>query len=924
MNSLPPAGALICAPEAILDVDLFAARIDDAMQGVSSDADRQQAILDCLAEGLAQGRKAISEAFLKEPYRATETIRAYTYLAECVLRLTVGAVQKHMHPIPTPLQTERLSVLFVGGSGRSEMAPFSDIDVLFLIPYKQTAWGESVIETVLHLLWDLKFKVGHSVRNVDDCLRLAKGDFTIRTNLLEARFLLGDAELAAELDSRLWDELFIKTGPEFVEAKLDERERRHKKHGNSRYLVEPNIKEGKGGLRDLQTLYWIAKYLNRTKSVHELVELGVFTEDEYRVFADADAFLWTIRCLLHLLSGRANEQLTFDMQVELAAALGFEDTDGQRGVERFMQTYFRHARHVGELTRVFLVDLENKLVKKQPTLGHMLRSAFRFTRERMPEGYVNRNGRLGIADPKEFLGRPINILKLFEQALETEFLIHPEAMRLVTANLDLIDDNLRTDPEANDVFLQLLLGTNNPERALRRMNELGVLGAFLPEFDRIVAMMQFNMYHHYTVDEHTIQCISVLSQIERQELVEDLPVVSGILREGVNRRVLYVALLLHDIGKGLPQDHSEVGAEIAAKICPRLGLPPEETDTVVWLVRHHLVMSDVAQKRDISDIRTVRDFVSQVRSVSNLKLLTVLTVCDIRGVGPGRWNNWKAVLFRDLYAMTLDELREGAGTQSRQSRVDAAKAQFKKHARHLEGEALEQELDRHYASFWIGCDLKTQIILSKLSRAADGSAFLSNIQMDKKRDATRACFAMSDHPGIFSRLTGALALAGANVVDARTFTTSDGVAISVFWIQDIMGAPYEKSRLGRLRKAIDRSLSGEVVPREALRQRHAIKRRQRDFVVPTTITIDNFGSEIFTIIEVDTKDRPSLLHDLARTLHYENLIVHSAIIATYGEQAVDAFYVKDLYGHKVHSEARQERIRERLRDAIDAAVTDAA
>jgi len=924
MVSQPPSGALICAPEKILDLDVITAEIDRSLEDASTDEDKRHAIVGRLADALALGRSTISEAFLKEPFRATETIRAYTYLAECMLRLTVGAVQKHLHPVYIPTDTERLSVLFVGGSGRSEMAPFSDIDVLFLIPYKKTAWSESVIETVLYLLWDLKLKVGHSVRNVDDCLRLAKGDFTIRTNLLEARFLLGDAEMADELETRLWDELFTKTGPEFVEAKLEEREARHKKHGNSRYLVEPNIKEGKGGLRDLQTLYWIAKYLNRTKSVHELVELGVFTEDEYRIFADADSFLWTTRCLLHLVAGRATEQLTFDMQVEIARALGFEDSDGQLGVERFMQTYFRHARHVGELTRVFLVDLENKLVKKQPSFGLRLRSAFSFSRQKMPEGFINQNGRLGIADPKAFLKEPINILKLFEQALETEFLIHPEAMRLVTSNLHLIDDKLRNDPEANAVFLQLLLGNNNPERALRRMNELGVLGAFLPEFDRIVAMMQFNMYHHYTVDEHTIQCISVLSQIERQELVEDLPVASGILREGVNRRVLYVALLLHDIGKGLPQDHSEVGAEIAAKICPRLGLPQEETDTVVWLVRNHLVMSDVAQKRDISDIRTVRRFVQQVRSVSNLKLLTVLTVCDIRGVGPGRWNNWKAVLFRDLYSLTLDELRGGTGKQSRQSRIDAAKERFRQAAKHLEGEALEAELDRHYSSFWVGCDLKTQIALSKLACSVSGNEILSDFKMDKKRDATRVCFAMPDHPGIFSRLTGALALAGANVVDARTFTTSDGVAVTVFWIQDVMGKPFEKTRLGRLRKVIDRTLGGEVVAREELRQKNVVKRRQRDFIVPTTITIDNYGSEIFTIIEVDTKDRPGLLHDLARTIHNENLIVHSAIIATYGEQAVDSFYVKDLYGHKVHSEARQARIRDRLRDAIDAAVTAAA
>ncbi len=897
-------------------------RLVAAMAEASANADdpdtQKQAIADVLKEELQKATDRVSTRFTDDPSTVVETLKSYTELAEVTVRAIVTTVTLHLHRAPIPTTSENMSVVFVGGSGRSEMAPFSDIDLLFLTPYKKSPWVENVLETVLHILWLLKLKVGYSVRTVGECLRLAKEDITIRTNLLEMRFLMGDAELANELETRLWDEIFTSTGPEFVEAKLDERAQRHKRQGGSRYLVEPNVKEGKGGLRDLQTLFWITKYLHQSKTMSELVQLEVLSADEYRLFHEAEMFLWTVRCQMHLITGRATEKLTFDLQVEVSAALGFTDAGGMRGVERFMQQYFRHAKHVGEITRIILVDLEEKHVKQRPSLSMTLRNALSLVRDTTAAGFKEVNGRLAIADPAVFLADPLNIMRLFKEAMRCGLFLHPKAMRLVASNLYLIDDNLRKSPEAGEIFLALLTDRENPERGLRRMNELGVLGAYMPEFENIVAMMQFNMYHHYTVDEHTIHCVSILNQIEQQELTEDLPVASEILEKGINRRVLYVALLLHDIGKGRPEPHEEIGAKLAKKICKRLGMDPAETETVVWLVRHHLLMSDVAQKRDISDPRTVRDFAELVRTTTNLKLLTVLTVCDIRGVGPDRWNNWKAVLIRQLYSLTMDHLNEGteATSKSRKERTDEAKALFTKRARHLSGDDLADELTRHYAGFWLGTDIRAQLVMSKLSRDVKSGDILSDIQMDKSRDATRACFSMLDHPGIFSRLTGALAIAGANIVDARTYTTRDGVATSVFWLQDIAGKPYEKSRLGRLRKVIAEILGGERVAHQVLEEKYKPKKRERPFVVPTTISIDNEGSEIFTIIEVDTRDRPGLLHDLTRTIASANLTISSAIIATYGNQVVDTFYVKDLFGHKIHTKRKQDAVADKLREAI--------
>jgi len=448
------------------------------------------------------------------------------------------------------------------------------------------------------------------------------------------------------------------------------------------------------------------------------------------------------------------------------------------------------------------------------------------------------------------------------------------------------------------------------------MNELGVLSAFIPEFEPIVAMMQFNVYHHYTVDEHTIQCISTLAQIERGELIEELPVTSGILKEGINRRIIYVALLLHDIGKGRPEDHSILGAQIARRVAPRLGLNVEESETVEWLVRYHLLMSDVAQKRDLADPRTIRDFAKVVKTKRRLDLLTVLTVCDIRGVGPGTWNNWKAMLFRRLHSETAAALETGLEAINRSQRVDKAKRAVREALPGWDQKDLRTELSRHYPPYWQGLSTATQVVFAGLLKGLGENEIRIDLHPDADHDATRAAFALADHPGIFSRLAGALALVGANVVDARTYTSKDGYATAVFWVQDSEGHPYEAERLPRLRGMIEKTLGGEVVAREALKTRDKVKKRESQFRFPTHISIDNEGSEIYTIIEVDTRDRPGLLYDLTRTLANNNIYIASAVIATFGAQVVDSFYVKDMFGLKLHSKQKQAALDKKLRQAI--------
>lgn len=857
------------------------------------------------------GRAEIARAFAEQPFEAGPTIRAYTWLTDRLVCATLTVASHYLHPLPNPTEGERLAVFAVGGYGRGEMAPHSDVDLLFLTPWKITPWAESVIESMLYMLWDLRLKVGHSSRTVRDCVRLGREDITIRTALLENRFLAGHAPLQKELNDALWNDLFEGTEAEFIEAKLAERSERHRKQGGQRYVLEPNVKEGKGGLRDLQSLYWIAKYIYRVDRASQLVKLGLFTEEEFSGFLQAERFLWAVRCHLHLITDRAMDQLTFDMQIEVAARMGYRDRAGRRAVEVFMQDYFLHATSVGDLTRIFLTGLEAAHVKTEPMLLRLFRR-----KRKAREGYEIVQNRMTVADPDTFLRDKLNLLRLFEEALRTGTLLHPDAMRLIAGNLHLIDDSVRNDPEAQRIFLDLLLKHGNPERSLRRMNELGVLAAFIPEFEPIVAMMQFNVYHSFTVDEHTIQCISTLARIERGEMVEELPVASRILDEGVNRRVLYVALLLHDIGKGRPEDHSVLGAQIARKVAPRLGLKPDECETVEWLVRYHLLMSDMAQKRDLSDPRTVRDFAKAVKTKKRLDLLTVLTVCDIIGVGPGTWNNWKAQLIRSLYRETANALETGLEAVNTEQRETEAKRALREDLSDWDKKDLRTEIARHYGPYWQGLPRSSHVVFARLLRDIRDDEIRIDLAEDDDHDATRACFALSDHPGIFSRLAGALALVGANVVDARTYTTKDGYATAVFWIQDSEGSPYETARLTRLRQMIDKTLMGEIRPREKLADRDKLKKREKGFRFPTSITFDNEGSEIYTIIEVDTRDRPGLLYDLTRVLADSNIYIASAVIATYGAQVVDSFYVKDMFGLKLHAQSRRESLERKLRAAI--------
>ena len=560
----------------------------------------------------------------------------------------------YVYRATNPSDAERMSIVATGGYGRGLLAPGSDIDLLFLLPYKQTPWGESVAEYMLYILWDLGFKVGHATRTVDQCIKFGISDITVRTALLDARLIHGDRQLFAEFEDRFKKQVVSGTAREFIDAKMNEREERIRRSGESRYKVEPNVKDGKGGLRDLHTLHWLSKYIFGQDVGQAAVEAGIFTPDEVQTFCRCEDFLWSVRCFLHFMTGRAEEVLTFDLQPALASHLGYSERQGLRSVERFMKHYFLITKDVGDLATILCSALEMQQLKSAPGIGRFFKPLGWTQRRHIRQRTDFRvdNNRLNVADNDVFKRDPVNLIRFFAQSESAGGFLHPDAIRLLRGSLRLIGDKMRNDPEANRLFLDLLTSKNNPEDTLRRMNEAGVLGRFIPDFGRIVAMMQFNMYHHFTVDEHLLRTVGNLIEVEKGGLAAELPLSTELMKTVQNRRALIVAAFLHDIGKGQKEDHSIVGARVARRVCPRLGLSVAETELVAWLIEQHLTMSNVAQSRDISDPKTVQDFAAVVQSPERLKLLLILTTADIRAVGPGVWNGWKGQLLRNLYYET--------------------------------------------------------------------------------------------------------------------------------------------------------------------------------------------------------------------------------------------------------------------------------
>ncbi|MCA0978605.1 [protein-PII] uridylyltransferase [Qipengyuania flava] len=896
----------------IFDRREIASRIE-ALAQEHGDKSRQP-VVDLLKQALEGGRRELESRLEAQPSAGHAIAGGYSFLIDQLVRVIHEYVTQHTYPAPNRSAGERLAIMAVGGYGRSEMAPHSDVDIAFLVGERRNAWCEQVVEAMLYILWDLGLKVGHSTRTIDEAIRLAKEDLTIRTALLEGRYVWGDRDLYAEGGRRYTSDVVRGNERAFLAQKLDERNARHKRMGDSRYVVEPNVKDGKGGLRDLQTLYWIGKFIHRVSSASELVDVGLMTRNEYRSFRRAERFLLAVRSHMHIITGRAEDRLTFDLQRQVATRMNFADRPGQRAVERFMQFYFLQAKRVGSLTGVFLAHIEDDLAQRSARRGFF--AGFK-PKPRMVKGYRVFGGRIAAPSDDWFAKDPVRLVELFQLAEAEQLEIHPETMRQAGRDAKLIDAAIREDARANALFLDLLCGRNDPEMVLRWMNETGVFGRFVPDFGKVNAQMQFDMYHHYTVDEHTIRAIGLLNQIEKGELKQDHPRATRLIHKVNSRRVAYVAALLHDIAKGRGGDHSELGAEIAEELCPRFGLSDGETELVAWLVLNHLLMSHTAQKRDLTDPKTIEDYVGQVQSIERLRHLAILTAVDIRAVGPGTWNSWKGQLLGELYDASAERLRLGHMRHGRKEKVAARKAEVAQ----LLGDkaALVEEHGNSFGdAYWIAEPVDIAALnLVHYDAARKMQHELSvHCEYYEARGATLVTVIAADHPGLFYRIAGGIHLAGGNIIDARIHTSRTGWAMDNFLVQDPHCAPFrEEQQLDRLKKSIADALANRIDLMPKLAQRPLPHSRSKAFDVSPRVLFDNKASNRFTVIEVNARDRPALLNRLARVLFEQRLVVHSAHVTNYGERAADTFYVTDLTGDKLAEGERQNRLEARLVEA---------
>jgi len=892
---------------------------------VETAKDVRGAALTIFKSKLEIAKASAQERFEAGRLDGLETARLIASIHDDIITAIFDFTITHILRVSNPTKSERMSLCAVGGYGRGEMAPQSDVDLLFLIADKKgSPHTEQVTEYMLYMLWDLGLKVGHATRTVDQCIRLAKEDQTILTALLDLRYLRGDETLANELYIKFRKNVTKGKGRAYIASKLAERDARHEREGNSRYVIEPNIKEGKGGLRDLHALYWIARFLDKDGKINDAqdpqnyVEMGLFDESAALRFVRAADFLWRARIWLHYISGRPTESLSFDKQTVLARKMGYASGPIEVAVEKFMREYFTNAKEVGALTRIACAKLEaEKAILLPKGLDVFLPNSRRNIKN---TDFVLDHGRLMFSNPLKIKEKPSMILQLFETAGRRNLDIHPDAFTAIDFRRNLMDNEFRKSSEISKIFQKILLGARAPYATLKAMNEADVLGRYLIEFGGIVARTQFNMHHAYTVDEHTLRLVdnfhNILSGTMEKEHPISTQIVKGFSEE--QKLILYLTCLLHDTGKG-QGDQCIEGAQLGRRACRRLGVNQNVTDTVAWLIRRHLDMSETAQRRDISDPETIAEFAKLVGSQDRLDMLTVLTTVDIRAVGPGIWNDWKGVLLRNLYQSTSAYL-EGRKDLAPVSRAAAAQEQLSEKLSPEMRKRIEPITSDLGTTYWLNFDMADLI---RHARFFDQSLETGNdtsvqTRRDRPSDITELWVMTRDRDGLFADVTRAISACGASIIGARLHTGENDRVMNVFYLQNPDGHAFGRQSdpaLEMLRRRAHKAAQGDT---KGMKIPAIIKSRRAGAipVKPKVKYLDSASGDA-TIIEMVARDRPGLLCHLAEALRDEDIDVLSAHIEVVGTKAIDAFYVRCRGNDGNLPEKRRKALRKTLLDVLE-------
>jgi [protein-PII] uridylyltransferase len=844
-----------------------------------------------------------------------EIVSAYTTMVDYLIRRLFDLTSRD-YVWRYPSLELRCTVAAQGGYGRGELNPHSDVDLLFLYSWKVTPYVESVAERLLYTLWDAGLEVGHATRSVAECVRLASKDMKVKTALLDSRFLCGDPILYGDLAKAVEGQLLKKNGDRFVREKLEENRMRHERYGGSVYLLEPDLKEGEGGLRDIHTALWIAKVKLKIKTLDELIRHGLMQAEEVTELKSAQDFLWRVRNELHFSSGKHQDQLTFEEQDRVAAALGFEDEGTIKRVEVFMRRYYLEASQVNRLASLII----HRTMESSEASPWRLR----FSRKEIRPGVRIPKGALVISDPSILAVRRENLLDIFSDAQKHGVELSHESRELIRGHLNLIDDEFRRSAAAQEILYRILRWKDRVYETLSEMHRCGVLGAFFPEFGRLLCMVLHDLYHIYTVDQHSLRLIRGIERLKAGEFRDKLPLLTQLARETENIEILYLGVLFHDVGKGFGGGHSEIGSRMVREIAERLNLNFDDAAQLEFLVRYHLLMTHTAFRRDIEDEKLILDFAQLVGGVSNLKMLYLLTYADMQAVGPDVWNNWKASLLEDLYLHTLrvlESLEKGEfRREDRQSKLRRTEMRLRQRLVPKYGAEVLDHFFRLMPESYFNTTPEDEIPSHfELMEEFRDQTYLSMLRHYPEKEYSEMVICTKDRPGLFARITGVFAAMGLDILSARITTREDGLILDVFRISH-SGRPeviMEAGKWDRVRSTLGQVLTGAVdVARLVENAKPSFFLRRRPPKVPTVIQIDNKASDDFTVIEVYAQDRLGILFTITYGLHRLGISIHLAKISTNVDQVADVFYVTDETGGKIHDTKLLEKIQADLYQSL--------
>jgi [protein-PII] uridylyltransferase len=810
-----------------------------------------------------------------------------------------------------PRLGQRCALIALGGYGRQELCPYSDIDLLFLYPYKVDAYVETVAERVLYILWDLGLDVGYSTRSIKGCLKIAMEDYTARNALIDARLISGDSSLFNELIKETFSKLYYRNANTFIQEKWEELQTRHKKFGSSVYVLEPHLKEGPGGLRDLHAVLWASKAKFKIDSFKDLLQKGVITARQWTVVSRSWDFHLRTRIVLHDHVGRRQDQLTFELQAPLAEKLGFKQTRRGTAAENFLHSYYAYASSISQFTEELFERLDERLLGKRS-----------WTRIRPCKGFEIYNGKLHVADLSHWGKDPIHLMRAFQIFQKYNVELSSTLKELIREGLGPIDATFCKRPEAQSLFHEIISEPKGLSRTFLQMHELKFFGRLIPQFGRLYRKAQHDLYHVYTVDVHSIFAVREFERLYLGEYAGEFPLLHKMAQETKDLKSQILGILFHDIGKGLGGGHVAKGMRMIPQISKRLGLSPEEEEKIIFLVEHHLLMPHIAQRRDMHDEKLIIRFARTVGNLERLQMLYLLAFCDIRAVGPEVWTGWKGMLFQELYLKTVSVLEKGtfeevgeeAIATTRKETEDILFAEYPKN----EVVRFLDSFDYRYFLYVKPNDVARHF---RLDKGLEGRAVILEKWDHSDKGYSEIIVVTWDRPGLFSEIAGVLSANGINILGAQIHVRKSGRILDLFQANDAYsrGPILNEERWKRVEQDMLRVVKQEISVEDLL-----AKRKERSLLhvgsrsrAPSRVVLDNNDSDRYTVIEVYTLDRPGLLYNMTRTLYHLGLTIDLSKISTKVDQVADVFYVKNFRGEKIVSEEMLERIRTELLAAVE-------